>query len=198
MADDELGNPDLNPSQLYYNYAVPLPPDSISSTFTGDVNLFVTTINGASGPNVTIATSLSGLSFNTAGSTITLSGTLGETSGGTGQSTYAQGDLLFASAANTLSKLAKSAAATRYLSNTGTSNNPAWAQIDLTNGVTGVLPVVSGGAAKSNVTNAAPTVNDDSGDGYEIHSLWTDTTGPTTYICQSAALGAAVWTQIAP
>src|ERR1035437_7937469 len=51
-----------------------------------------------------------------------------------------QGDLLFGSAADLLSALGKSTTATRYLSNTGTSNNPAWAQINLTNGVTGILP----------------------------------------------------------
>ena len=51
-----------------------------------------------------------------------------------------QGDILFGSAADTLSALAKNASATRYLSNTGSSNNPAWAQVNLTNGVTGSLP----------------------------------------------------------
>lgn len=37
----------------------------------------------------------------------------------------AQGDILFGSGEDTLSKLAKDANATRYLSNTGTDNNPA-------------------------------------------------------------------------
>lgn len=60
-----------------------------------------------------------------------------------------QGDLLYASAANTLARLAKNTTATRYLSNTGTSNNPAWAQIDLTNGVTGTLPTTNGGTGLS-------------------------------------------------
>lgn len=68
-------------------------------------------------------------------------GQLGVTRGGTGLATIAQGDILYGSAANTLSALTKSASATRYLSNTGTSNNPAWAQVDLSNGVTGNLPV---------------------------------------------------------
>jgi len=53
----------------------------------------------------------------------------------------AQGDILFGSEADTLSNLAKDANATRYLSNTGTNNNPAWAQVDLSNGITGNLPV---------------------------------------------------------
>lgn len=51
-----------------------------------------------------------------------------------------QGDILYGASAGVLATLAKDASATRYLSNTGSSNNPAWAQIDLTNGVTGDLP----------------------------------------------------------
>jgi hypothetical protein len=68
---------------------------------------------------------------------------LAEGNGGTNQTTYAQGDILYASAADTLAKLAKNASATRYLSNTGMTNNPAWAQVDLSNGVTGNLPVTN-------------------------------------------------------
>ena len=63
-----------------------------------------------------------------------------------------QGDLLYASAANTLARLAKNTSATRYLSNSGTSNNPAWAQVDLTNGVTGTLPVGNGGTGQTSWT----------------------------------------------
>ncbi len=54
-----------------------------------------------------------------------------------------QGDVLYASGADTLAALAKNTAATRYLSNTGTSNNPAWAQVNLSNGVTGNLSVLN-------------------------------------------------------
>lgn len=73
---------------------------------------------------------------------LTLTGSpLSVTSGGTGLATLAQGDLLYGSATNTLSALAKNTTPTRYLSNSGSSNNPAWAQVDLTNGVTGTLPV---------------------------------------------------------
>lgn len=70
-------------------------------------------------------------------------GVIGPVYGGTGLSSYAQGDIIYASATNTLSALAKNASATRYLSNTGTSNNPAWAQVNLANGVTGNLPVTN-------------------------------------------------------
>lgn len=62
------------------------------------------------------------------------------TAGGTGLTSYAQGDLLYYNSGTTLTALAKNTTATRYLSNTGINNNPAWAQIDLTNGVTNRLP----------------------------------------------------------
>jgi hypothetical protein len=68
---------------------------------------------------------------------------LGVTLGGTGLTSVAQGDILYGSAANTLSALTKNTTATRYLANTGASNNPAWAQVDLSNGVTGNLPVTN-------------------------------------------------------
>lgn len=68
---------------------------------------------------------------------------LGATNGGTGLSSFTQGDIIYSSASNTLAALAKNTSATRYLSNTGTSNNPAWAQVDLSNGVTGNLPVTN-------------------------------------------------------
>jgi len=63
--------------------------------------------------------------------------------GGTGLSSNAQGDLLYGVAGTAWSRLAKDTNATRYLSNTGTSNNPAWAQVNLANGVTGNLPVTN-------------------------------------------------------
>lgn len=56
-----------------------------------------------------------------------------------------QGSLIYGTGVDTVTVLAKNTSSTRYLSNTGASNNPAWAQIDLTNGVTGTLPVGSGG-----------------------------------------------------
>jgi len=56
-----------------------------------------------------------------------------------------QGDLWYGSSAGVITALAKNASATRYLSNTGTTNNPAWAQIDVTTGITGAVPAANGG-----------------------------------------------------
>lgn len=45
---------------------------------------------------------------------------------------------------------------------------------------------------KKNATTA-PGVNDDSGDGYGIGSIWVDITNKNSYVCVDATLGAAVW-----
>lgn len=81
------------------------------------------------------------------------------TTGGASIPTIAQGDLLYGSATNVLSALAKSTTATRYLANTGTTNNPAWAQIDLTNGVTGILPGANGGTSNGFFAVTGPTTS---------------------------------------
>jgi hypothetical protein len=115
------------------------------TSVSGTANRITST--GGTTPVIDISAAYVGQSSITTLGTITTgiwNGTaVDETHGGTNQTTYAQGDILYASAANTLSKLAKNTTATRYLSNTGTSNNPAWAQVDLSNGVTGNLPVTN-------------------------------------------------------
>jgi hypothetical protein len=42
----------------------------------------------------------------------------------------------------------------------------------------------------------APTINEDSGDGYSINSVWIDTTADKVYICLDSTVGAAVWKEI--
>ncbi len=107
-------------------------PTPAALTKTDDTNVTIT-LGGTPATALLQAVSL----------TMGWTGQLGVTRGGTGLGSFNQGDLLYASAANTLAALAKNTTATRYLSNTGTSNNPAWAQVDLSNGVTGNLPVTN-------------------------------------------------------
>jgi len=57
------------------------------------------------------------------------------------------GDIIYASGANTPARLAKSTTSTQYLANTGTSNVPAWNEVALTTGVSGLLPTANGGLA---------------------------------------------------
>ena len=103
----------------------------------------------AIGANTTILTSSGTAPQWTTASSVTI-GTATNLAGG------AQGSIPYQSGAATTVFLAKDTNATRYLANTGTSNNPAWAQIDLTNGVTGTLPVGNGGTG--NTTGAATAV----------------------------------------
>lgn len=96
------------------------------------------------------------------GSSAAVTGVLRTVNGGTGLNTYTQGDMLYASTTGlgaVISLLAKDTNATRYLSNTGTSNNPAWAQVNLANGVTGTLPVGSGGTGVTALADVLGTTN---------------------------------------
>ena len=62
------------------------------------------------------------------------------------------GDILYASGANAPARLAKDTNSTRSLTNTGGSNIPAWAQGALATGVSGTLPVGSGGTGATTLT----------------------------------------------
>lgn len=199
----ELFNPDVDPNAIYFNvYSSTLAQPVITPTVGGDVTI-ITTINGnsgqATGPTITLSGGTTGLTFTASAGSVTLSGTLVAANGGTGISSYTQGDLIYASAATTISKLAKDTNASRYLSNTGTSNNPAWAQVNLANGVTGVLPNANGGFPKvNNNASAAPGATDDGAAGYAVASIWCDTTADDAYICLDATNSAAVWKKISP
>src|SRR3989304_2356426 len=81
-----------------------------------------------------------GLTVAAAGKVIRSTGSIPAYSTFTIPDTFTQGAIPYASSANVLVGLTKDASATRYLSNTGASNNPAWAQVNVANGVTGDLP----------------------------------------------------------
>ena len=73
-------------------------------------------------------------------------------SGGTSWSSYSTGDILYASAPGTLSKLAAGTAGYALLTN-GPSLGPSWGQIALGSAVSGTLPIANGGTN----TTATPT-----------------------------------------
>ncbi len=66
---------------------------------------------------------------------------------------FVQGDIPYALTSTTIAGLTKDTNATRYLSNQGLLNAPSWNQIDLTNGITGILPSSNGGTGVNNGAN---------------------------------------------
>ena len=118
--------------------------------------------NGASAPTWANLSSL-GVSSFSAGTTgftpstattgaVTLAGTLNAVNGGTGQSSYAVGDLLYASTTTALSKLADVATGNTLISG-GVSTAPSWGKIGLTTHVSGTLPTANGGTNLTSFTS---------------------------------------------
>lgn len=126
-------------------------------------------------------TSLKTFTFPNASATVlTTNAAVTAAQGGTGQdsSAWAQGDVPYISATGTWNHLAKDANATRYLSNQGTTNNPAWSQINLTNGVSGVLPNTNTTAATTNIVSTI-VARDGSGN-FSAGTITASLTGPAT------------------
>jgi fibronectin-binding autotransporter adhesin len=112
-------------------------------------------ITGFSGTGLIRRTGAGTYTFGTAVSLTTeITGTLGATNGGTGQSTVTTGDLLYGSATNTWSKLAGVATGNVLISG-GTGTAPSWGKIGLTTHVSGILPVANGGTNSSSASGTA-------------------------------------------
>jgi hypothetical protein len=129
----------------------------------GTTSGYVLTTNGttaswqpSTGGVTSFQTSLSGLTPNTSSTgAITLAGTLGATSGGTSQSTYTTGDILYASASNTLSKLAIGGT-TGYVLTVSAGGLPVWSPA-AASGVT-TISFGSTGLTPNTATSGAVTV----------------------------------------
>ena len=98
------------------------------------------------------------LNQNTSGSAASLSATLVATSGGTGQSSYVVGDILYASTTTALSKLASSTSG-YVLTAGGAGVAPSWAAATVANASTqvsslGVGTAASGTSGEIRATNA--------------------------------------------
>lgn len=92
----------------------------------------------------TYAISISGTASN-------ITGTLAVAKGGTNITTYTIGDILYASASTTLSKLA-AVATGKVLISGGVATAPSWGSVDLETHTSGVLPVSNGGTGVSTLT----------------------------------------------
>lgn len=118
-------------------------------TSSGGVPSISSTIPNATQLNITATGALAAGSLTTGFTAVAVP------QGGTGLTSCSQGDLFYGSASNTISNLVKNTTATRYLANTGTSNNPNWDQVNLSNGVTNTLGTANGGTG---VTASNPVI----------------------------------------
>lgn len=82
--------------------------------------------------------------------------------GGTGQSSYAVGDLLYASTTTALSKLADVATGNALISG-GVGVAPSYGKIGLTTHISGTLPVANGGTGDTTYTNGQLLIGNTTG-----------------------------------
>jgi hypothetical protein len=99
-------------------------------------------------------TSNSGKALTTDGSAASW-GVIGVIGGGTGQNSYAIGDLLYASGTTALSKLSDVATGSALISG-GVGTAPSWGKVGLTTHISGVLGAANGGTGVAN--NSANTI----------------------------------------
>lgn len=130
---------------------------SIATNGVGAVTSFQTSLNGLT---PSIATT----------GAVTLAGTLGATSGGTGQTGYIVGDILYADTTTTLAKLADIATGNALLSG-GIGVAPSWGKVNLTNAVTGILPVANGGTGLNGSTASNGQLLIGNGTGYTLNTI---------------------------
>ena len=113
-------------------------------------------VQGGATVNVAVSNLTAGRAVSAASLALTTT-PLPATSGGTGQSSYAVGDLLYASTTTALSKLADVATGNALISG-GVSTAPSWGKIGLTTHVSGTLPVTNGGTGTATAFTSGSVV----------------------------------------
>ena len=117
---------------------------------------------------------------------VSLAGTLGAGFGGTGIATYAIGDIIYASGATALARLADIATGNALISG-GVTTAPSWGKIGLTTHVSGTLPIANGGTNGTATPTAGAIAY---GTGSAIAYTAAGTTGQ---VLTSATAGTPVW-----
>jgi hypothetical protein len=155
----------------------------------------------------TITANLTGnVTGNLTGNAANVTGTIAAANGGTGQTSYTIGDLLYASTSTAVSKLADVATGNALISG-GVGAAPSYGKISLTTTVSGTLPVANGGTGATALTansvllgNGASTLQTiapgTTGNVLTSNgSTWTSAaaTGPTYSIGLNASLGGYVF-----
>ena len=160
-----------------------------------------TYINAGAGSVTSVGVSggSTGMSFSnspiTSSGTMTMSGTLDETSGGTGQASFTTGDILYASASNTLTKLGIGSAG-KVLKVSG-SGVPTWATDSNAGGtVTSITPAADSGSGTAITTSGTLTLSSSSalittsvsGTTWKISTTATNNTGTVTSVTAGSGM----------
>lgn len=138
--------------------------------------------------NPSLTTPGSGVLTNCTGLPLTtgVTGTLAATKGGTGNATYAVGDLLYADTASTVWRLADVATGSAIISG-GVGVAPGYGKVGLTTHISGTLPIANGGTNST----AAPTAG---GSSYGTGTANAYTAAGTAgQVLKSAGAGAPTW-----
>jgi hypothetical protein len=116
--------------------------------------------------------------------------TVPATAGGTGQTSYAVGDLIYADTTTTLAKLPDVATGNALISG-GVGVAPSWGKIGLTTHVSGTLPVANGGTGQaSNLTQYGIVY------GSTTTAMATTLAGTATQVLHGNASGAPTWSAV--
>jgi phage-related tail fiber protein len=146
------------------------------ATITGTANEIVVT-NGAGSITIDIASTYVGqnsiTTLGTIGTGVWQGTAVGAGFGGTGLTTYAVGDLLYASASTTLARLAGVATGNVLISG-GVATAPSWGKVQLAaagSHVTGILPVANGGTGLNSSAAANGQLLIGNGTGFALANL---------------------------
>jgi len=136
----------------------------IDNSTTGSFQL---DINTASGTPVTVSQGSRGIYYcdgadvvNAATAGVSLP--INASDGGTGITSYAIGDIIYASGATTLAKLSDVATGNALISG-GVTTAPAWGKIGLTTHISGILAVANGGTGLATLTSGYILTGNDTG-----------------------------------
>jgi hypothetical protein len=112
------------------------------------------------------------------------------TAGGTGQTSYAIGDLLYADTTTTLAKLPDVATGNALISG-GIGVAPSWGKIGLTTHVSGTLPVANGGTGQSSTLTQYGIIY-----GSTTTAMASSAAGTSTQVLHGNASGAPTWSAV--
>ena len=112
------------------------------------------------------------------------------TAGGTGQTSYAIGDILYADTTTSLAKLSDIATGNALISG-GVGVAPSWGKIGLTTHVTGTLPVANGGTGQSSNLTQYGVIY-----GSTTTAMASTAAGTSTQVLHGNASGAPTWSAV--